>query len=265
MMTGVEAPESVIAQPRRRAVTRDRFFAAMSGVTLLIVFSGFAPSLYLRPIFQPEPIPPYLYVHGIVLTSWFVLLFIQGLLIQSGRPALHRRLGVVGAVLAVVIPFAGLMATVGVVPRLVASGVALDSDASALGIGAHGPVVAFMATVVWGNVNNAVSFAVLAWAGLALRRRPAAHKRLMLLATISILGPALARIARFPFLGGEQGPFILTAMVTLLFAVVVHDLITIRRLHPATLFGVAFVITANQITLAFQTTDSALALVRWLQ
>ena len=71
-------------------------------------------------------------------------------LIRSGRTALHRRLGVAGAVLAAAVPFAGLLATAGVVARVVAIGIDLNADASVLvGIGVSGvPVVQFLSGVV---------------------------------------------------------------------------------------------------------------------
>jgi len=122
----------------------------------------FTRTLYL-PVFNPLAIPGYLFLHGIVRTSWFVWMFVQTLLIRSGRTTLHRRLGVTGAILAAIVPFAGLMATAGVVRRVVGSGIALDGDASALvGLGVSGPVVRFLSGVVWGNLTSAVSFAVLA-------------------------------------------------------------------------------------------------------
>jgi len=96
MTTQVLARESVVTKARPRTVARDPFFAAMSAVILAIVLSGFAPTLYLRPVFKPLPIPGYLYLHGIVLTSWFVWFTMQTFLIQSRRTALHRRLGVAG-------------------------------------------------------------------------------------------------------------------------------------------------------------------------
>jgi len=67
MTTQVLARESVVTKARPRTVARDPFFAAMSAVILAIVLSGFAPTLYLRPVFKPLPIPGYLYLHGIVL------------------------------------------------------------------------------------------------------------------------------------------------------------------------------------------------------
>jgi hypothetical protein len=189
----------------------------------------------------------------------------QTLLIRSRRTALHRRLGVVGAVLAVAVPFAGLLATSGAVGRVVANGIGLDADASVLGIGVSGPVVQFIAVVVWSNLGSAVTFAVLAWAGILLRRRAAAHKRLMLIATVSILGPALARLARLPFFGGEQGPFTGSVLLALLVAVVIHDVVTLRKLHPATMAGISFAIGVNVVCTSIATTDMGVRLVHWLE
>ena len=189
MTTMCSDRDSVATQFHRRTASRSLFFAAMSGVSLFIVLSGFTPTLYLRPLFSPPAIPGYLFLHGIVLTSWFTWLCVQTLLIRSGRTVLHRRLGVAGAVLAAAVPFAGLLATAGVVGRVVAIGIDLNADASVLvGIGVSGvPVVQFLSGVVWGNLSSAVNFRC--WRGrFLLRRRPAAHKRLMLLATIAILG-----------------------------------------------------------------------------
>ena len=83
--------------------------------------------------------------------------------------------------------------------------------------------------------------------------------------TISILGPALARLARLPFFGGEQGPFTVSVLLTLLAAVVIHDLVTMKKIHPATMFGISFAIAVSVISTAVATTNAGLSLVRWLQ
>ena len=266
MATTVLEPASVATRSRQRAAARPVFFSVMSVVILLLVLSGFAPTLYLRPLFNPPAIPGYLFLHGITLTAWFVWLCVQTLLIQSGHTALHRRLGVAGAALAVMVPFAGLMATAGAVGRLTASGLDLNADASVLGIGVNGmSLLQFASGVVWGNIAGALSFAVLAWTGIVLRRRTTAHKRLMLLATVAILGPALARLARLPYFGGEGGPFVLIVSLTLLGIVVVHDVVTMRKVHPATVFGVAFPLVLFGLGTTISTTAFGLDLVRRLQ
>src|SRR5579884_4233573 len=78
---------------RSKRPWRIGFFTVMPGVILLLVLAGFTRTLYARPVFRPAPIPPYLYVHGIVLTTWFIWAWVQSLLISAGRIANHRRFG----------------------------------------------------------------------------------------------------------------------------------------------------------------------------
>jgi len=64
---------------------------------------------------------------------------VQSLLVQTGRNALHRKLGVAGAVAGRARPGAGLMATLNGPGRIVASGIDMDADASVLvGLGVSG-------------------------------------------------------------------------------------------------------------------------------
>jgi hypothetical protein len=74
------------------------FFIGAAGFLLLIVFLGFAPTFYLRPLFAPyvrlRPVPWYRYVHGALMTLWYVLFLIQASLVAGGRVRLHRRVGV---------------------------------------------------------------------------------------------------------------------------------------------------------------------------
>ena len=266
-MTTQYSTGMLATQFHRRTASRSVFFAAMSGVSLFIVLSGFTPTLYFRPLFSPPAIPGYLFLHGIVLTSWFTWLCVQTLLIRSGRTALHRRLGVAGAVLAAAVPFAGLLATAGVVGRVVAIGIDLNADASVLvGIGVSGvPVVQFLSSVVWSNLSSAVSFAVLAWTGLLLRRRPAAHKRLMLLATIAILGPALARLAAPAILRRRRGTLRAHRDVRIARGRDRSRCCDDEEIHPATVLGILFPVGLFIVCTAISTTDVGLGLVRWLQ
>lgn len=59
------------------------FFTVMSGALLLFVLVGFSRSFYLRPFGDLPPLSGALHVHGAALTAWFVLLFVQALLVRS--------------------------------------------------------------------------------------------------------------------------------------------------------------------------------------
>jgi hypothetical protein len=117
-------------------------------------------------------------------------------------------------------------------------------DISALGAeelgAANVSIATYFSGTVWVNFSQILTFFVLLLSAILLRRRPQAHKRLIVLASISIIGPALARISRWPMLGGEQGSFIPLATVLLLAALVAHDLFSTRRVHSATLIGAVF-------------------------
>src|SRR6185436_19415362 len=69
------------------------FFPVVSGLLLAGLLVGFAKTFFLRSQFDVPPMPPYLYVHGVVLTTWFVLVLVQTCMVAADRTALHRNLG----------------------------------------------------------------------------------------------------------------------------------------------------------------------------
>jgi hypothetical protein len=229
-----------------RRTSRSSFFTIMAGVVVLLVVAGFARTLYVRPLFVVPPIPGYLYVHGIVLTTWFVWFLVQSLFIRGGMVTKHRRFGALGAGFGAAVVVGGLIAPLGVASRTAARGIDFGADASVLGIGVTGlTVTAFLSSVVLANIGMLLSFATFLVSAVVLRRRPQAHKHLMLLASISIIGPALARISRWHGFGGEQGPFIPLVSWGLVLALAVHDLVSRRRLHPSTVLGALLLMLIN--------------------
>jgi len=83
---------------------RDRwFFTGLAVTTAALAFVGFAPTYFLKGWFGTPALPTVVHVHGLLMTLWFVLLIVQTSLVAARRTDLHRRFGVVGAVLAVVI------------------------------------------------------------------------------------------------------------------------------------------------------------------
>ena len=104
-------------------------------------------------------------------------------------------------------------------------------------------------------------FAVFVVAGIRARRDPQRHKRLMLLATIALLPPA---IARWVLLLGLGPPVVLAVSTLFLLPLVGWDLKTRRRLHPATLWGGLLLVVSGPLRLALAQTDGWLVLSDWL-
>jgi hypothetical protein len=260
------AASSVPAQ-KAAVAARTGFFFWVSILLLAFLLAGFAPTLYLRPYFNVEPIPAYLYVHGAVLTAWYVWLVVQTSMVRAGRIATHRQLGVIGAVIGAAVVIAGPMASLGVPARVAAAGLDWYADMSVAipDVGVEGVTVnEFIANVVWGNLASIVVFAGLLAAAILLRSNAQTHKRLIVIASMVNVLPAVARISRWPGLGGEDGLFIPAVLVGLLLSLLAYDIATRRRPHKATLIGIGVIVLAFVASQVIIGSEPGLAFIRSL-
>ena len=223
----------------------DLFFGAIGMIIAVFVFLGFAPTIFLAAHYAGPPLSTLRIVHGTLFTSWIVLYNVQVLLIASNRVSTHRALGVVGAVMAT---------------AMVPLGVAMAITAVREGHAPPGiPPLAFLAIPLF----DMAVFAPLVAYGIYFRRRPDFHKRFMLLATVSLLAAALARLARMvpipPAIVATGPLFYFGAGDLLIIATAAYDLITRRRVHPVTLWGGAFIIASQAARLAISGTHGWLA------
>jgi uncharacterized membrane protein YoaK (UPF0700 family) len=105
-------------------------------------------------------------------------------------------------------------------------------------------------------------FSSLVAAGFYFRRRADVHKRLMVLATISILAAAIARLP-FGFLkAGPPAFFGLTDLFIV--ACVLYDLVSRRRIHRATVCGGLIIILSQPLRLMISGTSVWMAFATWL-
>jgi hypothetical protein len=218
-----------------------RFFGGMALLAGVTVFAGFARSYYLKDFFGTPPLTRLVHLHGLLFTAWILLFVTQTSLIAVRRVDLHRRLGVLGAILA------ATMVPVGYVVAI---------EAARLGRTPGPPPLIFLAI----PLGAIVTFAVLAAAGLLLRRRSAAHKRLMLLATIALIAPA---IARMPFVGARP-PVTMTLTSLFVVACLVYDRVVRGRVHPAFLWGGLFLVLSFPLRLIVGYSDGWAAFAGWL-
>ena len=229
------------AKPQALRDSRSWFFVCMASVLLVIVAVGFAKSFYLRDIIDKSHpashLPAYIVLHGIVLTSWFLLFLGQTSLVATGRVRLHRSFGVAGAALAAVVVALSMMVLVRSVVR-------------------EPPLV------VIGDMFILLLFAALVAGAIWFRQKPDVHKRLMLVASITIVGPA---IARWPG-GRSMLPLSVVGPELLLFAaLILYDVLSRRRVHQATVWGVALYFVALGVTIALASSNLGHALVEALK
>lgn len=211
---------------------------------LIIVFAGFARSYYLKAAFGTPELPLLVHVHGLVMTSWFVLVLVQVTLVARNRTYLHRRLGVAGAFLAIALVVVGVMTAIA---------------AARLGHAPPGPPpLNFLAV----PIGDMAVFSVLVGSALWFRRRSDIHKRLMLLSCVGILTAAIARMPLPLFTNNIVEYFSLTILGILAF--VAYDTIRNRRLHPALALGALLIIISWPLRLALSGTAAWLQFATWL-
>jgi hypothetical protein len=204
---------------------RSRFYWAISGLILLIVFVGFARTFFLRPLFEVSLAPTYAYVHGAFMTAWYVLFFVQPSLVGVGRADIHRKLGIVTAIVGVGAIISAAYATLEFPARVAQRG-GLSPES----------ISTFHSQIVWGDSANVLFFTVFLGAAIVCRKKIDVHKRLMMLASISMISEAALRIGRF-FEGIPNGSFATATVLLLLLAMIVHDYVRDGRFHAVTLVG----------------------------
>ena len=220
------------------------FYSAMSIAVIVAVFLGFARSYFLRSQFFSTPLAPIAKVHGAIFVSWTILFLIQTVLVARRRTHLHRRLGVVGAMLAAAMVVAGTEIAI----------VSLRYNF------AHGNLGALSFFAI--PVGDMVVFPALVTAALVLRQQKEMHKRLMLLATISILDAA---VARWPLAIMTKGPPAFFAVADLfILAAVVFDLALHGRVHRAYIWGGLLIIGSQLLRLAVWHTAGWIAFAKML-
>lgn len=225
------------------------FFSGMALLLLATVFAGFAPTYYLAGIVpSPEPsrlnLPSTIIrVHAVVATFWMLLFAAQASLVAANRVHLHRRLGVIGFLLACAMVITGLMAGADTLARNVPPG------------------LAELLYIV--NFTMVAVFAVLMAFAYQQRNMPAAHKRLILIANIALAFAPLIRIPA-PLLYLNI-PNATRASYLFLLPVVLYDLWSVRRIHPATLWSSVFLVVTYEARTPIAGTAAWHAFAAWVR
>jgi hypothetical protein len=215
--------------PRAVASSHARYFYFYMALSCVAVaFLGFAPTYWVPMATGSFPSMPVIHFHGMLFFAWTLYFAFQTWLAASGRVARHRTIGMIGVSLATAMTIFGFLAAVNAMKRSAALGL---TDAG----------IAFAIVPLSGILFFAVVFSL----AIANTRQPETHKRLMLLAGISILDAAVARwFLTFLAPAGPAGPppveiTIIPALVAYLLLVpaMIFDWRRQGRPHPVYIYG----------------------------
>jgi hypothetical protein len=231
----------------RVAVRGQRFYVGMAACCVAVAVLGFAPTYWI-PMFRGMlDVPPIAHLHALLFYGWTLLFLQQTRLVAAGRMTRHREWGVLGVALATSMVFVGVGTAVHSLKRL---------DAEGFGAAA----TAF--TVV--PVTAAALFAVLFAIAMLNVKKPEIHKRLLLVATVSLLQAAVGRwFTLLPAPAGAVGPppaavTLLPGLIAdlLIVAAMVHDRRTRGRVHRTYWIAGAAVLMVQVLRVPISTTAS---------
>lgn len=224
-----------------RSVGGRWFFVAAAIGVAIIILAGFVPNYTMRLLRHDRNLIWLVHLHGLFSASWIALFLVQALLIARRRVDLHRRLGVAGGVLAAAVVCLGAAtlwhAAVRQGPRLNAT---------------HG--ARYVDMLIAFDGAGLLVFAALVAAAITLGRHAPWHKRLMLLAALSLLGPAFGRITAYASGMQDDNPLaVLLLCAVCVIACAAIDTVRLRRLHPAFVWGGGLVLAMYVATYVAKT------------
>jgi hypothetical protein len=212
-------------RPTYRPVNRTAeriFYSGMAILLCVCVYIGFSPTYFQAGLLR-APLPsPILHIHGAIFTLWMLLFVIQAALISARRVQWHRSFGTIAFCLPPIMIVIGVIA-------------AIDALHRGVRIGPLDPAVSFAIPLI-----GIVAFTIVIYAAWRARRRPDAHKRLIMIATIGLVGAAFGR---FPWdrIGLPPAAGAATGVGVLLLILMTYELFTLRRIHRSTLWAAPLV------------------------
>jgi len=203
---------ATMAVRQARVRPDDIFFPAMALLMLGIVFAGFAKTYFLAGMMAAKLPNVLVHVHGAVFVLWILLVVAQTSLVTVHRVKWHMKLGGLSVLVLPAMCILGVLTLFDFIRRAQP-----EEGPEVLRVGDLEILTLFLSLTVW---------------GLLARRDGASHKRLMILGTMAIMGPA---VARWNF--GVSAT--LGILLGLPFVVLAYDLWLLKRVHRTTAVAVA--------------------------
>jgi hypothetical protein len=215
-------------------------------LVLITIWLGFAKTYYAAGLVRAHLPSPVIHVHAVVFSLWLLTLIVQIALVSARKVKLHMALGLWGFGLAALMVILGAISGVNALRR--------DMSPPWSGLSA----LTFFVI----PISAIALFAVMVAWSYATRRRPDYHKRLMILANIVLVDPA---IGRFPDTITPMGPvtqsLILFSFLVILMA---YDFFALRKVHRATWQGSLLIVVTVLVRVPIGMTSLWQHLAQWI-
>lgn len=200
-----------------RTAAPRRLYVGLALLAVVIAAVGFWPT-YFGPLAAGTAVKtPIVHLHAAIYVGWLAIFVTQAALAATGRVAAHMQLG------RFAIGYGVLLIVVGLITAFARFALRVRA----------GEVAAAQAQLL-GPVLDMIVFAPLFAAALYYRRKPELHKRLMVVATTSLL---IAAATRMQFLGEPRMLFVHLIWMAPILVAIAHDVVRQRRVHPVYVLG----------------------------
>ncbi len=230
------------------------FYVLMAIIAVAFAIAGFGPTA-VSTASRRAPLTWAVVSHGAIFGAWLLLFLTQTLLVTKRKIAFHRRLGYLGALLALLMVLTGYITAIAMARRgFDLSGDLIRGNSDPLG------------QLVF-QLGDLLSFSILVGLAIWYRTNSAIHKRLMLLATLASLMPAALThiIGHSPVLREITAPIILIPLFMLLFAGALYERLSQGRIHPISLWvALALFVWANLRAAVIGPSDAWRNFAEWL-
>jgi len=241
----MQAVEATVTHRRAMVEVRRRpaIYLALALGMSITVYWGFAYTYFTPLLVGSYPrVPTAIHVHGWSFFLWFLLLPFQTLLIATGRRRTHITLGGLSIALAAVMVFTGvLVASVRIQQGLAAT----EPDEL---------------TIFWKGFGQLIMYNIFLFVGfyatsIARRSKPEIHKRMMVLASASILPAAIFRIivgvGGFYWLATPGSVMPAAFFLPAVFVIIgmINDMVAHGHVHRAYLIGLPILLIVHGLGL----------------
>src|SRR5262245_15140605 len=193
-----------------------RFYAGIALLAAFIALTGFWPTYFGRLLEGTADHPSVIHVHAAVFSGWLALFAAQIGFAATGQLALHKRLGTIGIWYGVAIIVVGVFTAFSQFADRVEAGRLEEAQ-----------------TRLLAPLTDMIVFPIFFGAAVLYRHKPELHKRLMLVATTTLLVAASLRMGFLP------RPMRLMVWFSPILFGMGYDLIKRRSIHPVYIIGLA--------------------------
>ena len=200
-----------------RTTAPRRLYIGLALLAVAIAAVGFWPTYFGPLVAGAAEKTAIVHLHAVVYVGWLAIFVTQTVLAATGRIAAHMKLGRFAIGYGVLLIAVGLLTAFARFALRVRAGEAADAQAQLLG-----PLL------------DMLVFAPFFAAALYYRRKPELHKRLMVVATTSLL---IAAVGRMQFLGEPRALWVQVIWTAPILLAMAHDFWRQRRIHPVYVVG----------------------------